>query len=86
VKVGFQRLKGQKRIEIAHCTQLWIDDTLFGVVGIWGDAVLTKTPIRIYTAMSRPFTLKSVFRKSTVTNILSVDARSLPTASPSVWN
>ena len=70
VKVGVQRLKGQKRIEIAHCTQLWIDDTLFGVVGKWGDAVLRKTPIRIYSPMSRPFTLKSVFRKSNSAHIL----------------
>lgn len=47
VKVGCQRLKGQKRIEMIHWTQLCSDDTLLGVAGRWGDAVFTKTPIRM---------------------------------------
>ena len=77
VKVGFHMLNGQKRTEMAHCTQLWSDPKLLGVVGKCGDAVLRNTPIRIYAAMSRPFVLKSVFRKSTSAHIPSVDVRHL---------
>jgi hypothetical protein len=47
VKVGCQKLKGQKRIEMKYCIQLWSDAKLAVVDGIWGDAVLWKTPIRM---------------------------------------
>jgi len=36
-----------------------------GVPGTWGDAVLKKTPIRMYMAIKRPLVLKRVFKKST---------------------
>jgi hypothetical protein len=47
MKVGCQRLSGQNRTEMMYCPQLCSDDTLFGVVGTWGAAVLRKTPIRM---------------------------------------
>jgi hypothetical protein len=47
-----------------------------GVPGTWGDAVLKKTPIRIYMAIKRPLVLKRVLKKSTQL-ILPVDARDL---------
>jgi hypothetical protein len=40
VKIGCQRLRGQKRIEMMYWPQLCIDDALPGVVGKWGAAVL----------------------------------------------
>jgi hypothetical protein len=47
VKIGCQKLKGQKRIEMKYCTQLWSDVRVAAVDGIWGGAVLWKTPIRM---------------------------------------
>jgi hypothetical protein len=46
VKTGCQKLRGQKKIEMKYCTQLWSDVKLAAVDGIWGGAVLWKTPIR----------------------------------------
>jgi hypothetical protein len=61
VKVGCQRAKGQKATEMMYWTQLWSPATVPGVPGIWGGAVLKKTPIR----MKIPVQLKRVFKKST---------------------
>jgi hypothetical protein len=47
VKTGCQKLRGQKKIEMKYWTQLWSDVRLLGVDGIWGGAVLWKTPIRM---------------------------------------
>lgn len=47
VKIGCQKLRGQKRTEMKYCTQLWSDVRLAAVDGIWGGAVLWKTPIRM---------------------------------------
>lgn len=47
VKVGCQRPSGQKKTEMTYWPQLWTDDTLLGVVGKWGAAVLRKTPTRM---------------------------------------
>ena len=47
VKTGCQKLRGQKKIEMKYCTQLWSDVKLAAVDGIWGGAVLWKTPIRM---------------------------------------
>jgi hypothetical protein len=47
VKIGCQRLSGQKRTDMKYCPQLWIDDTLLGVAGKWGAAVLKKMPNRM---------------------------------------
>src|ERR1700722_772294 len=47
VKVGCQRLSGQKRTEMMYCPQLCSNDTLSGVAGTWGAAVLRQTPIRM---------------------------------------
>ena len=47
VKAGCQKLRGQKKIEMRYCTQLWSDVRLAAVDGIWGGAVLWKTPIRM---------------------------------------
>ena len=47
VKIGCHRLRGQKRTEMKYWPQLWIEDTLLGVVGRWGAAVLKKMPIRM---------------------------------------
>jgi hypothetical protein len=47
VKIGCQKLRGQKKTEMKYCTQLWSDVRLLGVDGIWGGAVLWKTPIRM---------------------------------------
>jgi hypothetical protein len=44
---GCQKLKGQKRIEMKYCIQLWSDAKLAAVDGKWGGAVLWKTPIRM---------------------------------------
>jgi hypothetical protein len=65
VKVGCHKANGQKRIEMIHWTQLCSPATVAGVPGTWGDAVLKKTPIRMYAAIKRPLTLKRVFKKST---------------------
>ena len=58
-------LRGQKRTEMTYCTQLWSDDILPATGGIWGGAVLKKTPIRMYITMSNPILLNRVLRKST---------------------
>ena len=47
VKRGCQKLRGQKRTEMKYCIQLWSDVKLAAVDGIWGGAVLWKTPIRM---------------------------------------
>jgi hypothetical protein len=47
VKVGPQRLSGQKRTEMKYCTQLWIPGMVPGDPGKCGDAVLTNTPMRM---------------------------------------
>ena len=47
VKTGCQKLRGQKKTEMKYCTQLWSDVKLAAVDGIWGGAVLWKTPIRM---------------------------------------
>jgi hypothetical protein len=46
---------------MAYWTQLWSAATLNAAVGKCGGAVLTKTPIKMYTTMKRPFALKSAF-------------------------
>jgi hypothetical protein len=46
VKIGCQRLSGQKRTEMMYWPQLCSDEALPGVVGRWGAAVLKKMPIR----------------------------------------
>jgi hypothetical protein len=65
VKVGVQKLSGQKRTEMKYCAQLWSDARLPAVVGKCGDAVLRKIPIRMYTTMKRPILLKRVLKKFT---------------------
>ena len=40
VKTGCQKLRGQKRIEMKYCIQLWSDVRLAAVDGICGGAVL----------------------------------------------
>jgi hypothetical protein len=40
VKTGCQKLRGQKKIEMKYCTQLWSDVKLAAVDGKWGSAVL----------------------------------------------
>jgi hypothetical protein len=40
VKVGCQKLRGQKKTEMTYCTQLWSDAELPVVDGKWGGAVL----------------------------------------------
>jgi hypothetical protein len=47
VKAGCQKLRGQKKTEMKYCIQLWNDVRLPAVNGIWGGAVLWKTPIRM---------------------------------------
>jgi hypothetical protein len=47
VKIGCQKLRGQKKTEMKYCIQLWSDAKLAAVDGIWGGAVLWKTPIRM---------------------------------------
>jgi hypothetical protein len=46
-KVGCQKLRGQRRIEMKYCTQLWSAAALNASGGKWGGAVLPKTPIRV---------------------------------------
>jgi hypothetical protein len=71
VKVGVQKLKGQKKTEMKYCSQLW--SVFEPSLGIWGVAVLTRTPIRRYIAMRRPVQLKRVLKKFTPTHILPVE-------------
>jgi len=47
VRVGCQKLSGHKKIEMKYCTQLCSDARLPAVDGIWGGAVLWKTPISV---------------------------------------
>jgi hypothetical protein len=72
VNVGPHKLSGQKRTEMKYCTQLWIPDMVPGDPGKCGDAVLTNTPMRMYTPMRMPVVLKRVFRKATSAHPLSV--------------
>ena len=58
VKRGCQKLKGQKRTEMKYCIQLWSEAKLAVVDGIWGGAVLWKTPIKMYIAIKSPGPLK----------------------------
>lgn len=59
VNDGCQKLSGQNITEIAYCAQLCRKSPPAAAVdGMWGDAVFTNTPIRMYIATTRPFRLK----------------------------
>jgi hypothetical protein len=47
LKVGCQKLRGQRRIEMKYWIQLWSAAPENAAVGKCGAAVLTKTPIKM---------------------------------------
>jgi hypothetical protein len=63
VKWGCQKLRGQRKMEIKYWIHECSASALTDSWGIWGGAVLTKTPIKMYITMKIPVVLNRVLKK-----------------------